>query len=103
MAKIDTSSSFENAQPIEVAADAELHLDDGPMTREPATTDPIDIFGDLGMTGQGDLERGMVPDVMYDFALDSSQGTTAPASAGAFSALTRRFPLDRPQPGQWFA
>ncbi|MEQ9242072.1 hypothetical protein [Roseovarius indicus] len=42
------------------------------MSAEPKATDPIDIFGDLGLTGQGDLERGMVPDVMFDFAQDAS-------------------------------
>lgn len=72
MAKIDTSSHFDHAQSVEVTADAELHLDDEPLTLEPASKDPIDIFGDLEMKGQGDLERGMVPDVIFDFAQDAS-------------------------------
>lgn len=72
MAKIDTSSAFADAEAIEVTADDELHLDDEPLEPEAKATDPIDIFGDLGLTGQGDLERGMVPDVMFDFAQDAS-------------------------------
>lgn len=72
MAKIDTSSAYTGAEVIETTADDELHLDDEPLETETKATDPIDIFGDLGLTGQGDLERGMVPDVMFDFAKDAS-------------------------------
>lgn len=72
MSKIDTSSAYIDAEVIETTADDELHLDDEPLEAEAKATDPIDIFGDLGLTGQGDIERGMVPDVMLDFAKDAS-------------------------------